>query len=139
MDFKGRFLSGVLDLRLVGLSLVKEVVTEFLTEEAPEEGRGGLGIWTKLTMNSILSLDSAPLGFDVLGSEYDGSLHAFSCNGLEQDFAQKLNTSFNEYGLICEYSQSVTACEYTNREDVGAEPVIWYPFRVDIFPFLAEA
>ncbi|MGC4068432.1 MAG: hypothetical protein QM784_28055 [Polyangiaceae bacterium] len=72
-----------------------------------------------------------PLGFEVLGANWGGSFHTFSCNSLEQQFSENIGIAFNQDGLIDTYEDALKASEYTNRDDVGAEPVAWYPFRLD--------
>jgi len=130
-EFRERFLGVLQESRIVGLSLATDVAAAFLREEAPQEGHGAPGVWTMLTRGVRLNRPTSPLGFDVLGAEYGGAFHTFSCNGLEQEFNEKLGITFNRYGLIDDYLRAVTASEYTNRDEVGAEPVAWYPFRVD--------
>jgi len=133
-EFRQRFLAGVQDARILGLSLAVDVAKEFLRDEAPQEGRGGPGVWTMLRRGARLNRPAPPLGFDVLGAEYGGAFHTFLCNGLEQDFKNKLGITFNRHGLISDYPMAVRASEYTNQDEVGAEPVAWYPFRVDDYP-----
>lgn len=133
-EFRSRFLGALQESRLLGLSIAKDFAAAFAREERLQEGRDGPGVWTIVTRRVPSMQRSSPLGFDVLGSEYGVSFHTFSCNGLEKEFDEKLGISFNEYGLIDDYSRAVAACEYANREDVGAEPVAWYPFRVDDYP-----
>jgi len=130
-EFKNRFLGAIAGSRIVGLSLAKDVAAEFLREERPQEGHGAPGVWTMLKREVALNQQASLLGFDVLGAEYGGSFHTFSCNGLEEDLNKKLGITFNEYGLIGDYSSALAASDFTNRDDVGAEPVAWYPFRVD--------
>lgn len=74
------------------------------------------------------------LGFDVLGAEGWGSYHTFACNALTRPCREHLGIVDNAYGLIDDYEQAVEACSYTLRDDMGAEPVAWYPFRVDEYP-----
>ena len=133
-EFGIRFLGAAQRSRIVGMSLAMDVAAAFLREEAPQERHDGSGVWTVLKRGVPLAQGGSLLGFDVLGAEYGGWFHTFCCNGLEQEFNEKLGITFNEYGLIDDYSRAVTACEYTNRDDVGAEPVAWYPFRVDDRP-----
>jgi hypothetical protein len=130
-EFRSPSLGAVKGLRLSGLSFARVVALEFLREEAPQQGHGAPGAWTALTRGVRLVNGGDRLGFDVLGAQHGGSFHTFSCNGLEQEFNLKLGISFNEHGLIVDYVRVVAACEYSNRDDVGAESVAWYPFRVD--------
>lgn len=130
-EFRGRFLHAIAGLRLVGLSLTRNVGTDFVRQEEPEKGAGAGGVWTKVSRWVPLGSSGILLGFDVLGAEVGGSFHTFSCNGLERDFTEVLRVSFNQHGLIDDYPKCVEAAQYVNREDVGAEPVNWYPFRID--------
>ena len=130
-EFQERFLRTLPESRIVGLSATEDVAAEFLLEEAPQEGRQGSGVWTMLERRRPLAGKTALLGYDVLGAEFGGDFHNFACNSLERDYREKLGVVFNAHGLIAEYPMARAACEYTNRDDVGAEPVGWYPFRID--------
>jgi len=132
-EFKSRFLRALQGVRLLGLSIANDVAAEFVREQCPPEGHDGSGVWTKISgsVRSTLHSSSRLLGFDVLGAEQDGSFHTIACNGLEQQLSEALGIPFNASGLIPDYSSAVAACEFMNREDVGAEPIAWYPFRVD--------
>jgi hypothetical protein len=132
--FRHQFLGAIKGSRIVGLSLAKDVAAEFVREE----GEGGAGVSTMLTRGVPLDQSGSLLGFDVLGAEYDGGFHTFSCNGLEQDFNEKLCITVNKYGLIDDYLRAVAACEYVNRDDTRSEPVNWYPFRVDEYPWMPD-
>ena len=114
-------------IRLVGLSLDSALVTEY------EEELCRSGVATKLLRLDPLAPGGKRLGFDVLGEDaYDPEIfHTFSCNGLEKAYSEILGISFNEHGLIDEYPAAVAACDYTIRDEVGAEPAAWFPFRVD--------
>jgi hypothetical protein len=115
---------------LIGLSLETQIAVEFIRDEEPGTG-SGVGVWTALTQGVRLNPGGALRGFDVLGMEDDGSFHSFSCNDLELTFAQKFGIVFNEHGLIDIYVKAVAASDYANEDEAGAEPVPWYPFRVD--------
>ena len=134
-ELRSRFLGALQDSRLLGLSIAKDLAAEFIREQRD----GAPSVSTMVARGIPLAQCSPPLGFDVLGAEYGGSFHTFSCNGLERAFAEKLGIKLNSYGLIDEYSAAVAACEYANRDDVGAEPVAWYPFRVDDYPLESRA
>jgi len=134
-SFSARFLGAVRNVRLVGLSLSADVAAEFLRAEAPPAGSGGTGVWKALARNVPLAREDPPLGFDVLGFEPDGTSHTFACNGLEVLYKSKLGTAFNVHGLIDDYGSAAVASEATNRDGAGAEPVPWYPFRVDEYRF----
>ena len=114
-------------IRLVGLSLDSALLTEYQEELCRS------GVATKLSRLDPLASGGKWLGFDVMGEDaYDSNIfHTFSCNGLEKAYSEIFGISFNAHGLIDEYPAAVAACDYTFRDEVGAEPAAWYPFRVD--------
>ena len=69
------------------------------------------------------------LGYEVLCWDI-GGFHSFICNGLEKDYEEKLQLIFNENGFFNELDSAVKAVEYTRRDEVGAEPGYWAPFKL---------
>ncbi len=132
-DFKRQYLQALVNARVIGLSFTREVAAAFVADQAPSGGLGGSGVWLMLARDLTLRRGGALLGFDTLGADSGGSFHTFSCNGLWEDLHEKLGVSFNEHGLISRYADAVAACDYLNREEVGAEPVSWYPGRIDCY------
>jgi hypothetical protein len=118
-EFKRRFMPALPGVRLIGLVIAADDAKEF-TPDYEEAGK-------RMTASRRLPPDDAGvfLGFDVLGVEDSGSFHTFSCNGLEKDFAEKLGVTFNDYGLIPNQDQALTAAEYADRDETVAEPVPW--------------
>ncbi|HEV8113661.1 MAG TPA: hypothetical protein VGR31_12870 [Planctomycetota bacterium] len=130
-EFEDRYLGAVEGVRRIGLSLTKDAAAGFLRDLALQSGGAASGVWTALSRNRPLERTIAPIGFDVLGAEYGGSFHTFSCNALERPFAEELGVHFNEHGLIDGETKAAEACAYANSDDAPAEPVPWYAFRVD--------
>lgn len=130
-EFRRRFLRAIPGTRVVGLSVEADVARAFLRDEALQGGDDGSGIWTMLSRGTPLLRRDAPLGFEVLGAESDGTLHTLRCNEAERELVETLGVAFNAHGLIRDYAQAVAASAYLNRDDVAAEPVPWYPFRLD--------
>jgi len=127
-EFCHRFLGKIdAQIRLIGLSLDSALVPDY------EEALCRAGVVTKLLRLDPLAPGGKRLGFDVLGEDaYDSEVfHTFSCNGLEKAYSEILGVSFNEHGLIEEYPAAVAECDYTTRDEVGAEPAAWFPFRID--------
>jgi len=116
-EFKRRFMAAVAGVHLIGLVIAADDVEEFTSDPS--------------SMGEVASKRLPPddsgvfLGFDVLGVEYGGSLHTFSCNGLERDYVEKFGITFNAHGLITDLDQALAAAEYTNCDETGAEPVPW--------------
>jgi hypothetical protein len=70
------------------------------------------------------------LGHEVLGLELGGHYHSLLCNHLQRDYARELAIELNGNLLIANLEDAIKAAKFTNREDVGAEPADWFPFRL---------
>jgi hypothetical protein len=68
-------------------------------------------------------------GFEILGHD-DASFCSFVCNALERDYDKALGIALNTNGLINSYQDAVRAADYTMRDEVGAEPLLWQPWLV---------
>lgn len=131
-EFHRRFLAQVSGVRLLGLGLEEGAAADFLRDEGPTAAADpGTGIWLALGRHRRVEPGGTRLGFDVLGVEYDCDLHSFSCNDLERHYHRDLGISLNAFGLIDDAEDAVRAAEYSNRDDVPAEPVPWYAGRLD--------
>jgi len=106
-EFKHRFMHAVPGVHLIGLVIATDDAEEFI----PDYETSGLG----MIVPRRLPPDDAGLflGYDVLGVEYAGDFHTFSCNGLAPDYVGKLGITFNAYGLIPDQDQALAAAEYT--------------------------
>jgi hypothetical protein len=128
--FSARWLATVSDLRLLGISLASEHVERFIGDTAPGEGEGESGV-RRAVRGGGSPVGGTTIGFEVLGMEQGGHVHSFVCNGLEADFMDELDLPLNEFGLIADPEEALAAAAWVNREEVGAEPVPWYEWRVD--------
>jgi hypothetical protein len=133
-EFRRQFTGATRETRLLGLGLTPEVAAEYVKQEGIEGEDAGDRGYALLRDAVPLDPSGSCLGFDVLGAEGWGSYHTFACNALTRPYREHLGIVVNAYGLIDDYEQAVEACSYTLRDDVGAEPVAWYPFRVDEYP-----
>lgn len=123
-EFKRRFMPAVAGVHLIGLVIAADDAEEFF----PDYEGSGMG----MIGSRLLPPDDSGvfLGFDVVGVEYGGSLHTFSCNGLERDCVEKFGITFNAHGLIAGQDQALAAAEYTNRDETAAEPVPWFAVKL---------
>ena len=123
-EFKRRFMPAVAGVHLIGLVIAADDAEEFF----PDYEGSGMG----MIGSRLLPPDDSGvfLGFDVVGVEYGGSLHTFSCNGLERDYVEKCGITFNVHGLIAGQDQALAAAEYTNRDETAAEPVPWFAVKL---------
>jgi hypothetical protein len=106
----------------------RERLLAALTPADPREGKAGFLL--------ALERDAAPApGGVALGHEIVclPELHSWLCNGLETDVA-KLGILPNAHGFIDDLQAATRAAEYCGREDVGAEPGLWLPALVSIYP-----
>ena len=129
-DFHGRWLNNLDQVRLLGISLKKEHVAEFENDVAglSNPGDGVLGLLTE----DVPPVGGELWGFEVLGSEF-GTFHTYLCHGLETELMDVVKVRFNDRGLIEEWAGAEAASEWINRDGVGAEPVPWYPWRIDAY------
>ncbi len=125
-DFYARWLTGLADLRLLGISLRALDLPDYLADNGLEGSSGGVLTLLKESREP----ESAPsCGFEVLGTEM-GGFHSYLCHGMEAELMDVLEVAFNEYGLIADWSCAAKVSEWINRDEFGAEPVPWYPWRI---------
>jgi len=127
-EFYNKYLKHMSHIKLLAIGLSKEYADKFLDREKPLYGYGKPGVYENLWARKYMET-SKERGFEILG--YDsGSFHSFICNGLENDYRDRLNIRLNGNGLIELYEEAVRASEYTMRNDVDAEPVQWMPWII---------
>lgn len=127
-EFYTKYLKHMGHIKLLAIGLSKEYADKFLEKEKPLHGYGKPGVYEILSSRKYMET-SKELGFEILG--YDsGSFHSFICNRLETDYRDRLNIRFNSNGLIELYEEASRASEYTMRNDVEAEPVLWMPWVI---------
>ena len=69
------------------------------------------------------------LGFEPLVFNYSLSC-SWLCNGLDTQVEEALGTKPNQHGLIDSFDRAVKSVEYISRDDVGAEPGLWFPWLI---------
>jgi hypothetical protein len=129
-QFYVQYLRHLPDIKLLSIALSEPDAVEFIEENKPEPGMGEGGVYIKLQQRQLLDSSAMPRGFEVLGDEWGGQFHSFICNSLETDYAERLNISLNQNGLIDSYEDAVRAANYTNLDEVGAEPALWQPWLI---------
>lgn len=121
----------VLDCQIVRLSLPEPFLAVCIDEMMPEGNLLESGYLCNLKKKVSDPNSGQILGYEVLCWD-TGAFHSFICNGLEKDYEEKLGLKLNPNGLFDDLESAVQAVDYTNREDVGAEPGYWAPFRLSI-------
>jgi hypothetical protein len=139
-DFHNRYLSAILQVKLLAIALAETHLENALHDTAPWPGEGEWGVHQMLSRRLMLSQADTeqpvgqPRGFEVLGADHGGGFHSFLCNYLEKPYRETLGLSFNEHGLLTNKAEAGRAADFTNLETTGAEPVPWYPWLVVEYP-----
>jgi len=131
-EFNRRYLQAVRGVHLLGMCITaddaekcRQYIVSLSSESAGETG------FQKMFSRRQPCVDSGVfLGFDVIGPEYYGAFHTFSCDDLAKDFVEKLGITFNAHGLIPDEEKAFAAAEYANREETGAELVPWFAVKL---------
>jgi len=122
-----------------GLGLHKADVDDFLEAAQPPKTKEGFapagetGIYQCVKGNRPISTGGEFTGFELLSTTYGLLTCSWLCNGLENDCARKLGISTNANGLVGTRSDALTCAEFISRDEVGAEPGLWLPWRVTIY------
>ena len=133
-QFYVQYLRHLPDIKLLSIALSESYSMEFIEENKPQPGMGEGGVYIKLQQRQLLDNSAITRGFEVLGDEWGGQFHSFICNSLETDYAERLNISLNQNGLIDSYEDAVRAANYTNLDEVGSEPALWQPWLISEYP-----
>lgn len=132
-DFYSEFLSHLPNVRLLSAALPEVYVDTFIEEYTPGQGIGESGVRRKLREHIPIESHSRFRGFEVLGFNY-ANFCSFVCNSLETGYHTRLGIAFNQNGLIDQYEEAARAAEYTNQNEVGAEPYWWLPWLISEYP-----
>lgn len=124
--FHARWLPGIPDVRLVGISLRTSDFSDYLADNGSADSSDGV---LSLLRERREPDSGEQWGFEVLGTEM-GGFHSYLCHGMEAELMDDLKVGFNERGLIEAWSGAETVSDWINRDEVGAEPVPWYPWRI---------
>jgi hypothetical protein len=129
-DFYARWLTGLPDVRLLGISLRAPDLPEYLADNDPADPNDGV--------LSVLKEGRGPesgehWGFEVLGTEM-GGFHSYLCHGMEGELMDEFEVGFNERGLIADWMDAAKVSHWINGDEIGAEPVPWYPWRITGYP-----
>jgi hypothetical protein len=102
-EFKRRFMNAVPGVRLIGLVIAADDAEEFI----PDYETSGLRMFVSMRLPP--EDGGIFLGYDILGVEFAGGFHTFSCNDLARDYVEKLGITFNAHGLIPDQDQALAA------------------------------
>jgi hypothetical protein len=125
-EFAADYLSNIQNIKLLAIAATAKYRDLYLQEELSSNNLHE-GVYQALQSNQTIKINHDFLGYEVLGNDC-GGFHSFVCNGLETDFAHKLDIKLNQHGLIDQYDRAIQASDYANRPDLGAEQVLWIPW-----------
>lgn len=129
-DFHARWLTRLGDIRLLGISLRADDLLEYLDDSGSAGPNDGV---VSLLRERRPPEPGKPVGFEVLGTEA-GGFHTHHCHGLAGELMDVLEVGFGEEGLVTDWSGAEKVSDWINRDEVGAEPVPWYPWRIVDYP-----
>lgn len=129
-NFYHQYLKHIPDIKLLSIALSEPYLSEFVEENRPGPNMGEGGVYKKLLQRHLRDNNAIVRGFEVLGDEYGGQFHSFICNSLQTDYSEELNIALNQNGMIDNYEDAIRAAEYTNLDEVGAEPSLWQPWLI---------
>jgi hypothetical protein len=129
-QFYLQYLQHIPDIKLFSIALSDAYWAEFIEENKPKPGTGAGGIYQKLLQKQVHNGNAIIRGFEILGEEWGEWFHSFVCNSLGDMYVEQLHISLNQNGLIDRYEDAVRATNYTNLDEVGAEPVLWQPWLI---------
>lgn len=136
LEARRRFFGDESKLKVVGLGLPRRWVDEFIAVASPPPPAPGFapqgesGYLQTVKRLATLAAGSQRLGFELLNVEVGQVSHSWLCNGLETHCANTLDVRPGANGLI-ETLESAERCRSeVAREEVGAEPGLWLPWRL---------
>ena len=122
-----------------GLGLHEADVEDFLKAAKPPEAREGFapvgesGIYECVKAQRPISTGGEFAGFELLSTAYGLLTCSWLCNGLEKECDRELGIRTNENGLVRTRSEALRCAEFISKDEVGAEPGLWLPWRVTIY------
>ena len=131
-----KYLARLTDVRLLEIALPEIYFEPALASSAPSranEAESALHFMLSRKRKTA-ALAGTALGYEILGIEDGGHFHSFLCNQLQNEYSRELGITMNAAGLIDRLEDAKKATELTRRDDVGAEPVDWFPFLLVSHP-----
>lgn len=129
-----------LDVIILGLGLHKSDVEDFLITARPPDQKPGFapvgetGISQCVNAGKGIDETGDPVGFELLATESGLLTCSWLCNGLEKECATRLGVRTNSSGLVQTHAEALRCAEFISRDDVGAEPGLWLPWLLTIYP-----
>lgn len=132
--FYNRFFSTRDDLKIIGIALPKKFKRVFL-EDADENDAETLEseVCKNIFYEKYINPKGKILGYEILGYEYS-SFHSYICNNLFDYYRDKYGFKLNENGFISTLEEVEKLVDYTNRENLPSEPVLWLPWILIEYP-----
>jgi len=135
--FADRFLPPSLDVRLLGIGLLRDAVPGFLRAVADRDavffgaGWGGPnGVRDGVERRVPFEAEATPLGYEVLSVALGEDRHSWHCESIERRFRDELGIRPAEGGLLRRYEEANKVAAVLNDEGVGCTVGLWRPWLV---------
>lgn len=128
-----RWLSGVADLKLLGMELPGDWLASFLAVYQDGNGKDICAQGKGFAAQAGAAVQGGRiLGFEVLGVDAWSDTHTSACSDVRQDFRAGFGAEFNAHGFLTTLQQAeLAAREYMFEADgSGIEDCDWFPVRI---------
>jgi hypothetical protein len=139
-DARAKLLPADRDTVIVGLGLHEADAEEFLLAAKPPVQEPGLspvgnsGIFECVSARTNIADGGEFLGFELLATYFGQLTCSWLCNGLETECARRLGIVTNGHGFVQTYADASRCAELISKDEIGAEPGLWLPWHVSIYP-----
>lgn len=124
------------DIVLFGLGLHSSNVARFLAAQPPPGAPpvAQTGIFECVKAGRPIAEGGEPAGFELLAIDAGLLTCSWLCSRLDRECADRLGVRINSRGLAATHAGAQRSAEYISREDVAAEPGLWLPWLLTIYP-----
>lgn len=97
---------------------------------------GKSGIFECVSAGTNIADGGDFLGFELLATYLGMLTCSWVCNGLETECAKRLGILTNSHGFVQTYADASRCAEFISRDETGAEPGLWLPWRMSVYSAL---
>lgn len=136
LEARRRFFGEASPLHVIGLGLPRAHLAAFLEAATPPPPKPGFaptgpsGVLETVQRGEALATGGVRLGYELLALDHGLLDHSWLCNGLEVHCAEALGIRPNAHGFIERLEDAERCAKDVVRDEVGAEPGLWLPWRV---------
>ena len=139
-EARQRFLPHDAEIVIFGLGLHRSDVEGFLRAAKPDPATPGCtpageaGVFQCVSRGKKVVAGGDVAGFELLVTDLGMLTCSWLCNGLEKECAKQLGVTTNRHGFVQSYSDASRCAEFISRDETPAEPGLWLPWLVTIYP-----